>query len=201
MRTSLLLVCLSLCSLLCGITGARARVGPGNATQHTGYVTVRGTEADGAHLFYWFEGSRNPTAPEKDPLVVWLTGGPGCSSVLALLVENGPFRVDPKTLDLSLNPDSWTERANVLWIDQPVGTGTVVRLFFGCMCSFRAALLADFCEPLHSLLSSRKTMQDTHTRTRRNTTSRTRSRSQKIFGTSCRGSISYTRSTRRMISS
>ena len=38
-----------------------------------------------AHLFYWFFESRGE--PSKDPVVLWLTGGPGCSSELALFVE------------------------------------------------------------------------------------------------------------------
>ena len=55
----------------------------------------------GVNLFYWFFESRNN--PSSDPLVVWLTGGPGCSSMLALLVENGPFMIPEGDNDPKLN--------------------------------------------------------------------------------------------------
>ena len=53
-------------------------------------------------------------------LVVWLTGGPGCS--LAIFYENGPFKINDN-LTLKLNPYSWNTNANMLYVDQPVGTG------------------------------------------------------------------------------
>lgn len=55
----------------------------------------------GVNLFYWFIESRND--PASDPLVVWLTGGPGCSSMLALLVENGPFLIPEGKSDPEYN--------------------------------------------------------------------------------------------------
>jgi cathepsin A (carboxypeptidase C) len=64
--------------------------------------------------------SRND--PSTDPLMLWMSGGPGCSSQLALFGENGPYLVD-SDLSLSLNEFSWNANATVIWIDQPAHTG------------------------------------------------------------------------------
>jgi len=95
--------------------------GPDNVTQHVGYITIPGTRGDnGVHLWYWFFEARHN--PETAPIILWMTGGPGCSSLVALFFENGPYHINPD-LSLSINPYSWNEIANVMWIDQPVGTG------------------------------------------------------------------------------
>ena len=92
-------------------------------SQFTGYISVNGTYERGSHLFYWGFRSRSKT-PETDPLLFWLTGGPGCSSQLALFVENGPYKIiNNKTLEIGLNPHSWNENANLVFIDNPVGSG------------------------------------------------------------------------------
>eukprot|EP00462_Mataza_sp_D1_P007346 CAMPEP_0175121548 /NCGR_PEP_ID=MMETSP0087-20121206/1222_1 /TAXON_ID=136419 /ORGANISM="Unknown Unknown, Strain D1" /LENGTH=544 /DNA_ID=CAMNT_0016403087 /DNA_START=37 /DNA_END=1668 /DNA_ORIENTATION=+ len=72
-------------------------------------------------LFYWLVESQN--SPHTSPLLIWLNGGPGCSSTEGLLIENGPFLSSESGLGLQLNPHSWNTRANVLYIDQPVGVG------------------------------------------------------------------------------
>ena len=64
-------------------------------------VCVQVNKTHGVNLFYWFFESRND--PATDPLVVWLTGGPGCSSELALLLENGPFVINGSATPV-LNP-------------------------------------------------------------------------------------------------
>uniref|UniRef100_A0A7S1NBK7 Carboxypeptidase n=1 Tax=Eutreptiella gymnastica TaxID=73025 RepID=A0A7S1NBK7_9EUGL len=84
--------------------------------QHSGYLKV-GWEKE---YFFWLHESRSK--PATDPLVLWLTGGPGCSSQLALLAENGPCNMG-KDGNVTRNPFSWTTRANVMWVDQPAGTG------------------------------------------------------------------------------
>jgi len=55
-------------------------------------------------------------------LVLWLTGGPGCASEVALFFENGPYTINDD-LTLKQNPYSWNRVSNLLYVDQPVGTG------------------------------------------------------------------------------
>ena len=50
-----------------------------------------------------------------------MTGGPGCSSELAVFYENGPFRLDGS--DVTSNPYGWDAGHNVIFVDQPVNTG------------------------------------------------------------------------------
>lgn len=78
-------------------------------------------DLNGGQLFYWlFEAQESP---ETKPLVIWLNGGPGCSSLEGLFQEIGPFKVAPGGDKLDLNPYSWHKEANVMFLDQPVGTG------------------------------------------------------------------------------
>ncbi|KAK4485543.1 hypothetical protein RD792_008185, partial [Penstemon davidsonii] len=66
--------------------------------------------------------------PQDDPLLLWLTGGPGCSGLSPILYEIGPFTIDYANSNgslpaLKLNEYSWTKVANIIFIDQPAGTG------------------------------------------------------------------------------
>ena len=92
---------------------------PDNVTQYSGYIVVNKTH--GNNFFYWFFESRK--TPSQDPLILWLTGGPGCSSSLALLAENGPFVMRNGAKTPVLNKFGWNSFANLLYVDQPVGTG------------------------------------------------------------------------------
>lgn len=67
-----------------------------------------------------FFESRND--PKNDPVVLWLSGGPGCSSLIGLFLELGPGSID-KNLRVVSNPHSWNSNASVLFLDQPVNTG------------------------------------------------------------------------------
>ena len=90
----------------------------GNAEQwKTGTVSVDSFDDD---IFYWMFESRS--APTTDPLVLWLTGGPGCASEVALFYENGPYQFNEDST-LKSNPYAWNEVSNLLYVDQPIGTG------------------------------------------------------------------------------
>ncbi|GMS93103.1 hypothetical protein PENTCL1PPCAC_15278, partial [Pristionchus entomophagus] len=57
--------------------------------QWSGYLQA----GKGNKLFYWFLESQN--ADPSTPVILWLNGGPGCSSLIGMFTENGPFRVNP----------------------------------------------------------------------------------------------------------
>ncbi|KAE9141181.1 hypothetical protein PF007_g350 [Phytophthora fragariae] len=90
----------------------------GSTKQDSGYIKLPNKVDD--HYFFWYFEARH--GPETAPLVLWLTGGPGGSSMMALLTENGPCRVRPD-LSTETNPYSWTNAANVVWLDQPTNVG------------------------------------------------------------------------------
>jgi carboxypeptidase C (cathepsin A) len=58
-----------------------------------------------AHMFFFLFEAREPT--DETPLVLWMTGGPGCSSELAVFYENGPWEIDPKSLKLAEREWGW----------------------------------------------------------------------------------------------
>ncbi|KAA8647348.1 hypothetical protein EYZ11_012953 [Aspergillus tanneri] len=71
-------------------------------------------------LFFVFQ----PTIGEPvDEITIWLNGGPGCSSLEGFLQETGRFLWQPGTYAPVENPYSWVNLTNMLWVDQPVGTG------------------------------------------------------------------------------
>ncbi|KAI0104269.1 carboxypeptidase S1 [Nemania sp. FL0031] len=73
------------------------------------------------NTFFWFFEARKNAA--NAPLAIWLNGGPGGSSMMGLLEENGPCFVGPDSKSTYLNPWSWNNEVNMLYIDQPTQVG------------------------------------------------------------------------------
>lgn len=86
-----------------------------------GYITVDAT--NDRRLFYMFVESQR--SPSTDPLMIWLTGGPGCSSMFAMFTEHGPFTLNftANGTGLLVNPYTWTTEANIIYLESPAGVG------------------------------------------------------------------------------
>lgn len=85
--------------------------------QWTGTIDV----TDERRLFFWYFDSRND--PENDPVIIWLNGGPGGSSMMGLFNELGPCWLDPGASDTVPNDFAWNNNASLLFLDQPAGVG------------------------------------------------------------------------------
>jgi hypothetical protein len=107
-----------------------------------GYLPV----PDG-YLHYWFVLSQNNPATVgfalnfdgfewclkknrlflQDPVLLWLNGGPGSSSLIGLLTENGPLQTSDLSRinmtddipNLIYNKYNWALNYSVLWLEQP----------------------------------------------------------------------------------
>ncbi|XP_028758996.1 serine carboxypeptidase-like 50 [Neltuma alba] len=87
----------------------------------SGYLPVNPTSKSA--IFYAFYEAQNSTPPlSQTPLLIWLQGGPGCSSMISNFFELGPWRVT-KSLNLISNPGSWNRIFGLLFLDNPIGTG------------------------------------------------------------------------------
>ncbi len=89
-------------------------------TSYSGLFTVK-PDTDN-NIFFWFIEATE-VAPEDAPVVVWLQGGPGSSSLFGAFELHGPIiSVDggPEGVTGVRNEWAWTRRANMLYIDNPV---------------------------------------------------------------------------------
>ncbi|KAI8471231.1 MAG: peptidase S10, serine carboxypeptidase [Monoraphidium minutum] len=98
--------------------------GPMPSKHYGGFITV--DEEAGRHLYYYLALSEDD--PAGDPVVLWMNGGPGCSSFDGFMFEHGPFNFAFKDASLSevkltANPHSWNKAASVIYLDSPAGVG------------------------------------------------------------------------------
>lgn len=96
-----------------------------NGTVMSGYLKVNKGNSALSFIFY---GKENIVREgiKNIPTLLWLNGGPGSSSQLGNMMEMGPFRISPSNtsaFNITRNPWAWTQAYNILFVDQPVGTG------------------------------------------------------------------------------
>nr|CAD7425109.1 unnamed protein product [Timema monikensis] len=84
---------------------------------YSGYLTVN--QEYNSNLFFWFFPAQNVSSA---PLLLWLQGGPGASSLIALFVENGPYILDTEG-ELQRRDIHWALNHNIIYLDNPAGTG------------------------------------------------------------------------------
>ena len=89
-----------------------------SAASFAGYFEV--DAAAGAELFFWYWPPLNGNA--SAPLIVWLQGGPGSSSLFGMFAENGPYRLSSPTEPVP-NPFTWAQENHIVYLDNPRGTG------------------------------------------------------------------------------
>jgi len=92
-----------------------------NVPSHSGFLRTDG-EQDGKEMFFWYFPAQEPIKGQDAPLLIWLQGGPGGSSMFALFAEMGPIRLDA-SLQPHMNNFTWNKKYGMLFIDNPVGAG------------------------------------------------------------------------------
>jgi len=89
-----------------------------NSVSYSGFFRVN--NHTNSNMFFWyFPSQKSSTAP----IMVWLQGGPGGSSMFGLFTENGPFCVSTDGSTLNPRESNWNQRYGMIYVDNPVGTG------------------------------------------------------------------------------
>ncbi|KAG8432203.1 hypothetical protein GDO86_016737 [Hymenochirus boettgeri] len=109
-------------------------------------------------MFWWLYQADHPTRNYTElPLVMWLQGGPGASGCgYGNFEEIGPY-------DINLKPrnTSWVETVNVLFVDNPVGTGFSYTTDRGAFAKDVDTVAADMLVLLRQFFDSKSEFQKT----------------------------------------
>ncbi|KAH0423273.1 carboxypeptidase y [Colletotrichum camelliae] len=108
---------------------------------HVGYYDF---DNDTKHLFFWLAESRSD--PANDPVVLWMSGGPGASSVaFGLFQELGPCLINGANATIP-NPYAWNNNANIIFVETPV---TNLEDAISDMFNFLTAFMGNFPQYSH----------------------------------------------------
>ncbi|KMT08095.1 hypothetical protein BVRB_6g143470 [Beta vulgaris subsp. vulgaris] len=114
---------LSFCILVLNLSPPTisSSIPPEALPQKSGYLIVNQTSK--SSIYYTFYEAQKPiTSLSKTPLLIWLQGGPGCSSMVGNFFELGPWRVNNR-IELERNHGAWNRIFGLLFLDNPIGTG------------------------------------------------------------------------------
>jgi carboxypeptidase C (cathepsin A) len=91
---------------------------PYQGRMFSGYLSLNNPKKKLHYMF--IESEKNP---RTDPLILWLNGGPGCSSLLGWAQEHGPASMKETSDEFYINPYSWHKAANMIYLESPAGVG------------------------------------------------------------------------------
>jgi vitellogenic carboxypeptidase-like protein len=127
-------------------------------TSYAGYFNVNKT--CNSNMFFWFFPAQKKS--ESAPVILWLQGGPGASSLYGLFMENGPVSVNAQNY-LDSRQYTWTKDYNVLYIDNPVGAGfsyTNIDATYSCFAKNKDDVQANLFETVRQFFSLFKELRD-----------------------------------------
>ncbi|OAY25232.1 hypothetical protein MANES_17G077400v8 [Manihot esculenta] len=118
----------SLASSILTIANSRSTFQDEALPTKSGYLPINPN--NNSSIFYTFYEAQDAVLPlSQTPLLIWLQGGPGCSSMVGNFFELGPYRVvdtqsgNVEHLALERNPGSWNRIFGLVFIDNPIGVG------------------------------------------------------------------------------
>jgi Carboxypeptidase C (cathepsin A) len=93
-----------------------------NFTMYSGFLDIGSAQKQ---IHYVFLTKAGAPVNNSAPILLWLNGGPGCSSLEGMLVENGPFVIEDRQTDFNgtFNIWSWNQLVNILYFESPAGVG------------------------------------------------------------------------------
>eukprot|EP01022_Parablepharisma_sp_SALTPOND_P015519 TRINITY_DN21_c0_g1_i2.p1 TRINITY_DN21_c0_g1~~TRINITY_DN21_c0_g1_i2.p1 ORF type:complete len:420 (-),score=41.66 TRINITY_DN21_c0_g1_i2:65-1324(-) len=112
-----------------------------NESWTSGYIPLDPFEEE-TGLFYLLIHSKPMN--NSAPLVIWLNGGPGASSMVGAFQENGPFVLNLQRPNFTYNPYSWNTFADMLYVDQPVSVGFSISKTESRICMNETCVASDF---------------------------------------------------------
>jgi carboxypeptidase C (cathepsin A) len=117
MKFFIIIVAICICLLKCEVVKDLPNY-PFKGRMFSGYLDL---ENPNKKLHYLFVESGNN--PKTDPLILWLNGGPGCSSLLGWAQEHGPASFEENSEKFDMNPYSWHKLSNIIYLESPAGVG------------------------------------------------------------------------------
>ncbi|KAG8740960.1 hypothetical protein FRC10_003531 [Ceratobasidium sp. 414] len=83
---------------------------------YAGRLPISSSKDETKEMFFWYWTTSAPGGSNKP--TIWLTGGPGCSSLMGFSTQNGPIWLHPNTTEPTYNEYNWATAS-----DMPIGTG------------------------------------------------------------------------------